>query len=154
MLPVLASYKSEEPVDVTVSLPDDMRQRAKQEGLNLSRTLRDGLDAEFRRIDAMNEALSSPQSYEVEMETEYGFAYTGRITGVRIADIGHPKNSGIYLTTDKRVVVYWCDDKLFERLDDPEDPNALPTALRNWLEDPEEYVQACQGLGIPAVVDL
>jgi hypothetical protein len=49
-----------------------MRKRAKDEGLNLSRLLRDALAAEFTKRDAIAQLLDDPQIYELELASGEG----------------------------------------------------------------------------------
>ncbi|MGH2916412.1 MAG: type II toxin-antitoxin system CcdA family antitoxin [Solirubrobacteraceae bacterium] len=145
--------------DVTVSLTPELRQRAKGEGINLSRMLRVALENELARIDAMDNALTDVQTYLVEMGTSHvegESVYTGRITGKLIAG---GEELGIYLTSDKRVLGYQAqgfsaDGKpVCERLDDPRED--LVANLRHWLRWSDmDYLGACTALGVRAVIDL
>ncbi len=145
--------------DVTVSLPPELRQRAKDEGINLSRTLRGALENELDRIDAMNNALTDVQTYLVEMRTSHDegeVVYTGRITGKLIAG---DAQLGIYLTSDKRVLGYqgpsFSEDKtaVCKRLDEPGEDLAANVA--HWLRwSSVSVLDACAALGVRAVIDL
>lgn len=144
--------------DVTVSLTPELRQRAKDEGINLSRMLRTALENELDRIDAMNNTLTDVQTYLVEMGTsdaERGFTYTGRITGKLIAG---GEELGVYLTSDKRVLGYQAacfgsGEAVCKRLDDP--PEDLVANLKKWLRWSDvPFLGACAALGVRAVIDL
>ena len=67
-------------MDITVYLPDEIGQRAKEHELNLSRLLRDAVTEELSRRGAVAETLKDSEVYEIELEGDAGY-YTGRITG-------------------------------------------------------------------------
>jgi hypothetical protein len=157
---MLSAIMKDSPVsDVTVSLSPELRQRAKDEGINLSRTLRGALENELDRIDAMNNALTDVQAYLVEMDTSDGeekVVYTGRITGKLIAG---DAQLGIYLTSDKRVLGYqgpsFSEDKtaICKRLDEPAED--LAANVGHWLRwSSVSVLDACAALGVRAVIDL
>jgi hypothetical protein len=157
---LLSAKTMEAPVsDVTVSLSPELRQRAKDEGINLSRTLRGALEHELNRIDAMNDALTDVQTYLVEMSASHAegtAVYTGRITGKLIAG---DAQLGIYLTSDKRVLGYQgpslSEDKtaVCKRLDEPQQD--LAANIAHWLRwSSVSAIDACAALGVQAVIDL
>lgn len=138
--------KEDIPVDVTVYLPDDVGERAKNEGINLSRTLRDALHDELARRDAMSSALKDTQTHELQLEDKEGNPFTGRIAGTVLAeDVRHDVT--VFLTDDERVIVYDERRSQHQIIDDPEDD------LRGWLSD-GAYTEAMNALGIKAIVDL
>jgi hypothetical protein len=154
-----STYEQSPVSDVTVSLAPELRQRAKDEGINLSRMLRVALENELNRIDAANDSLTDVQTYLVEMGTSEGkgeTAYTGRITGKLIAGSGE---LGIYLTSDKRVLGYqgpsFSEDRtaVCKRLDEPKEELAANVA--HWLRwSSVSVLDACAALGVRAVIDL
>jgi hypothetical protein len=137
-------------VDVTVSIPDDMRRRAKADGLNLSRLLRDALAAEFTRRDAAAQLLDDPQTYELELMTPEARMYTGRFTGRLIYD-NEKGNKALYLTEDGRML--FVQDYEYEEY--AGGPREAADFLKAWLEDDlDQYVDACERLGIKPVIDI
>jgi post-segregation antitoxin (ccd killing protein) len=145
--------------DVTVSLTPELRQRAKDEGINLSQMLRSALEIELSRIDLASAALADEQTYLVEMAASHDdeeIAYTGRITGKLIAGT---EQLGIYLTSDKRVLGYqgpaFSEDRraACKRLDEPGED--LATNVAYWLRwSSVSVIDACAALGVRAVIDL
>jgi len=130
-------------VDITVYLPDEIGTRAKAESLPLSRMLRDAVVQELNEREAMSNTLEKTEAHEVDLEDKNGEPYTGRITGVVIADDG---DDVIYLTDDKRVIAYNNWRKSYDVLSDPEEElRGLP---------PGAYTDAMEALGIKVVIDL
>jgi hypothetical protein len=140
-------------VDITVYLPDEIGQRAKDEDLKLSRMLRDAVTSELQRRDAVAEALDDVEVYEFELRDDpiSDVTYTGRITGKRIAG-DSPENVAVYLTTDRRVFAVYPDQMTYTRLDDPPE-DFVASLLESGLAD-DEIKQACRALGIQPVIDL
>lgn len=137
-------------MDVTVSLPDDMRKRAKDEGLNLSRLLRDALTAEFTKRDAIAQLLDDPQIHELELMTPEGRMYTGRFRG-RLIHESEKGNEALYLTDDGRML--FVRDYEYEEYGGG--PGEAADFLKAWLEDhPDQYVDACERLGLKPVIDI
>jgi hypothetical protein len=134
-------------VDITVYLPDELGKRAKANDLNLSRMLRDAVTNDLARRDAVKDALSSTETYELDLIDREGRGYTGRIKGKLIA--GAPGVS-VYLTDDERVIVHDEDRSEYHELEDHP-----AEYLRNWFpRDPGAYAEACEALGVKAVIDL
>jgi hypothetical protein len=140
-------------VDVTVYLPDDIGARAREEKLKLSRMLRDAVTAELERRDAMTATLQDTETYEVTLRHNdgAGLQYTGRITGKLIAG-NDPEIVAIYLTTDRRVLVVHADQGIYFRLDG-DDKDLLDGLLISGI-DQDEFLEACQALGLKPVIDL
>jgi len=130
-------------MDITIYLPDELGERAKREGINLSRMLRDELAVELQRRATMAQTLNSPQTFELSLERE-GEGYVGRVTGKRIAEGRHVE---VLLTDDERVLVYEERRSDYWVIEDPEEE------LRDCLDD-DEYASALAALGLTAVVDL
>ncbi len=94
---------------------------------------------------AVNQTLADPEEYEVTVEDQDGCIYTGRITGKEIAYDERAERT-VYLTTDERVIVYDGNRLNYWEITDPvEGLRAL---------GPGAYAQACQALGVSAVIDL
>jgi hypothetical protein len=128
-------------VDITVYLPDALGERAKEQNINLSRTLRDAIEEELEMRDAMKTTLEDTQVYEVELED----GTTGRITGTRIAT-DWKDGDEVYLTEDERVLYYDAQRERVREIEDPQEE------LRNL--DGEQYSAAAAALGFKPVIDL
>lgn len=146
----MTSANSTQPVDVTVTLPDDMRQRAKQEKLNLSQLLRDALAAEFEKKDAMTRLAAEPQTYEVSLRDHKGRNYKGKIVGKLIVDRG---SQAMYATADGRFLFVDSGGSYDEV--GPEVEN-VAVFLTEWLkgEPDDEIIDAFEALGVEAVIEL
>jgi hypothetical protein len=132
-------------VDITVYLPDEIGEHAKQRKLNLSRLLRNAVITELERMDTVETTLQTSQEYQLDLEDEDGRAYTGRIVGKEIA-WDEREETSVYLTSDERVIAYDGRRLRYWELGDPaEDLRQL---------GPIVYTQACNALGIRAVIDL
>jgi Post-segregation antitoxin CcdA len=129
--------------DVTVRIDTELRAKARELEINMSRLFEDALAAEIDRRETLAETLSQGiEVHEVELEDKDGVGYIGRITGKHIAE-------DVYLTDDERVIVYRPDHLDYYVVNDPkEELNGLPR---------EEYNAAMAALGldpIPEVIDL
>ena len=131
-------------MDITVYLPDALRQRAKDAHLNLSRMLREAVEEELERRKAVEAALDSPQTFEVKIDDSEGNIYTGRITGTSIAE---DHDAQVFLTDDERVILYDAGQMKYWVLDDPEEE------LRDQVS-PEAYRAALTALGLKPIIDL
>lgn len=92
-------------MNVNLYLPDDIGQRAKDEELPLSSLLRAAVIEELERRRAMNTTLGNTTEILLDLEDEDGHSFTGRITGVEIAD----NDDGewyAYVTDDERVILH------------------------------------------------
>lgn len=146
-------------MNFNVYLPDDIGERAKNEDLKLSRLLRDAVTRELERRDAMTQALDEPETYEVQVVSEGGLRFTGRITGKLIAGDDF---YGIYLTDDKRLLHYNGDAKTVEPIQTTGQDlvDELKARLDGYYVDEsevdpsEELFKACQALGLKPVIDL
>jgi post-segregation antitoxin (ccd killing protein) len=130
-------------VNLNVYLPDDLGERAKDADLPLSRMLREAVITELNRRAIMSETLEEPQEQLVDIVSDGGVTYTGRFTGTLIAG---GNDVDVYLTTDKRTLVYDRAAAQIRQVDDPED-------LREWL-DLDGYVIALEALGAKPVIDI
>jgi hypothetical protein len=131
-------------MDVTLYLPDEIGKWAKENDINLSRTLRDQLEAIMEQTKAREAALKGASEVQLKLVNPDGHWYVGRFTGTLITEGGA---CGVYLTEDDRILVHdWNRDEIAE-LSDPEGE------LRGWLND-EAYVEACNALGIDPVIDI
>jgi len=112
---------------VSVYISEDLRKRAEEAGINLSRTLTDAVQEELARRDAIADTLSDGiEDHEVELEE-----YTGVITGKYLGELNN--GDQVYLTDDERLLVY---DPGNLRLDEIDDPG---TAVSDWLQHAGRY---------------
>jgi post-segregation antitoxin (ccd killing protein) len=134
------------PVDITVYLPDEIARRAKAQNVNLSRILRDALTDQFAEEDTMRTTLDAAQAITLELRTEEGRSYRGRLAAVRIGR-GAPDGADVYLRRNGDVVAHRAEDGVLTTVLDPENDlrSILPTA---------EYIAAMNAIGIVPEVDL
>ena len=133
-----------------VYLPDDVSERAKEAGLNLSGMLRATIVEELERRTAVSEALAETQEYSIEgLEDDEGRPYTGLVVGKEIA-ISERTGSVVYLTDDERVIIHDAEDRKIHQFEDHED---LLTAARE-SRDGEMYADAARALGLTPVINL
>ena len=108
---------------VSVYIPDDLRSRAEEAGINLSATLRAALQIELDRRTAIANTLATGiEDHEVELEDVTG-VITGKFLGATDDD------AQFYLTDDERVLVY---DRARERVDELAYPES---DLAEWLQN-------------------
>jgi len=133
-------------VDITVYLPDEVAQRAKAQNVTLSRVLRDALTAQFAQEDAVSTTLEKARTVTLELTTEEGRAYRGRMEATLI---GTDVRSGtdVYLRRSGEVITYRSEEHRFRAVADP--ANELLAVLPTG-----EYIAALDALGIVAEVDL
>jgi hypothetical protein len=122
-------------MDITVYLPDEIGQRAKDEGLPLSQMLRASVIEHLSERDALASLLGSMETIELDLEDR-----VGRFRGTELA-------KGVYLHEDGRVL--WYDEHKL-RLHVLEDP---VEDLRAILDE-DEYVGAVSSLGLTPVVEI
>jgi hypothetical protein len=138
-------------MNFNVYLPDELGERVKSEGLKLSRLLRDAVSKELKRKEAMASTLGEPSTFELDMLTEDGAPYTGRIIGTQLIESDVTGPFDVYLTEDHRVILYHPEDKMVHIHESAGEE--LANILKDALTGPE-FIQACQALGIRPVVDL
>jgi hypothetical protein len=133
-------------VDITVYLPDEVAQRAKAQNVNLSRILRDALTAQFAEEDAVSATLEQASTVTLELQTEDGRAYRGRMAATLIGEDA-TTGTAVYLRRTGEVIAYRAEDRAFRTLADPagELLEVLPTTA---------YIAAMDALGIVPEVDL
>jgi hypothetical protein len=136
-------------MDITVYLPDELGQWAKETGLNLSATLRGGVEAERRRRSAMAATLEDSEAHELPVTDQDGRSYTVRLHGAIIADPGDGTDGLlVFLGKDERVYVF--DGRRDQALHEDVDPDEL----RDWLDQDALYLDAMAALGREAVIDI
>jgi len=147
-------------VDVTVSLPDEMRSWAKDEGLNLSQILRSAVQAERDRRELVSrvQAELPTEMYEYEMKTAGGTPYIARITGKllygdRVSgdhSAGMPFREALFLTADDQFV--WMDGRDWTEL--AGDVADAIEFLSDVGVERSEYIELCVKHGIKPVITL
>jgi hypothetical protein len=133
-------------VDITVYLPDEVAQRAKAQNVNLSRVLRDALTAQFAEEDAVSATLEKAKTVTLELKTEEGRAYRGRMEATLIGKDAR-RGTDVYLRQSGEVITYRSEDRRFWTVADP--ANELLAVLPTG-----EYIAAMDALGIMPEVDL
>jgi post-segregation antitoxin (ccd killing protein) len=130
--------------DVTVRVDTELRAKARDLGINLSRLLEDTLRDEIERLEARTAAAAdATEEIRIDLEDREGRRYVGRFTGKLL---GEARGTYAYLLDDERVIVYDVD-----RLQYWENP----TPLEDWFpHDPEVYIEILHGLGEKPEVDL
>jgi hypothetical protein len=140
--------KGGEIVDITVYLPDELGRKAKEAGINLSRMLRDAVEEEMDRREAVAETLGGAVEHLLECTDEEGRSYTGRLVGSLISD--HDAGGrNVYLTEDERVLVHDEDEGWIEEVQQESYEEVLGRLLSN-----EAYLDAMAALGLKPVIDL
>ena len=135
-------------MDFTVYLPDELGKRAKAAELPLSRMLRDAVTEELERQQTVSNTLSTPQTFDLDLQDADGRWYVGRVTGTEIA-INDDGDVVIYLTDDERVIAYEAENARYTIVDDPE------SDLRSWLPNSNDaYMDAMNALGLKPIIDL
>jgi hypothetical protein len=144
---VSATNRLEEPVDITVYLPDEIGTRAKEAELPFSRMLRDAVEDELARREVIGQTLSDGiEEHEVDLDDVTG-VITGKCLGV--TDDG---DAEFYLTDDERLLVYDANRQQVSEVEDPE------AELGEWIEqsgkDTEVVASVMRKLGLKPRVRL
>lgn len=126
-------------MDITVYLPDEIGQRAKDAGLPLSRMLRRAVLDELGRLDALGTG-GDMEVVELDIEGSTG-DYRARFVGREIAP-------AVYLHQDGRVL--WYDEGAcgIHEIDDPVE------GLRDVIPREADYIEAVATLGLTPVVEI
>jgi post-segregation antitoxin (ccd killing protein) len=136
-------------MDITVYLPDDLGKWAKDHDLPLSRMLREAVDNERRRRQAVAKTLGRAEATDLTVQDDEGNAYTARLHGTLIAEVeeGGGTLVEVYLGEDGAIYVYFDPDSKLHQ-------GVTVDELRNWLPDPAAYAKAMRALGEEVVIDL
>jgi post-segregation antitoxin (ccd killing protein) len=135
--------------DVLVSISDELRAWAREQGVNMSGTMRDALQAERDRRAAVDATLDKAGEHDVlviggEWAGDNG-AYTARIHGTEIAGTTDVQ---VYLCEDGSLVVYHSASLTLHLNVDQE-------ALESWLDgSPKQYMRAMRALGEEPVIHI
>ena len=131
-------------VRTTVSLPDELYERAKAVGLPFSKLLQDAIRAELQRLNTVERVLTDDQDRYVMPVARDGKVITGRITGRLVAD---SPTTRVYLTRPDRVLIYDVRAQTVSESSDPAED------LRGRLAT-DDYIDLLDALGVEAVIDL
>lgn len=140
-------------MDVTVTLPDELRAQAKEANLKLSSLLRDAVTEELNRIRALAEIHQGTTTWELDLKTPNGEPYTGRIEGTRLCE---GNGGSVFLTDDGRLITHdehRASHQDFGDIDDI-DEQEVSDAIGQVCTDRDEYARVMNLLGLPATVDL
>jgi hypothetical protein len=138
-------------MDITVYLPDETGKWAKEHDLPLSRMLRDAVDAERKRREALAGTRGEATTYELaalEPDGNGGFdKFTARVHGTLIGrqSRGIRGSVDVYQGEDGKLYVHDHDGQLYRDVD--------PHHLSDHL-DKSAYVQAMRALCEEPVIDI
>ena len=136
-------------MDITVDLPDDIRDKAKEAGIDLSRTLRDAVESELERTRAMKDLTAGTNHTErfLELETPEGEPFKGVLL------YENRKGDQVILTEDEKLIFYYRQQAKHFVREDEED--ALRETLQDVCDEFDEYISVMARLEIkPDTVDL
>ena len=136
-------------MDITVDLPDDIRDKAKEAGIDLSRTLRDAVESELERTRAMKDLTAGTNHTErvLELETPDGQPFKGVLL------YENRKGDQVILTEDEKLIFYYRQQAKHFVREDEED--ALRETLQDVCDEFDEYISVMARLEIkPDTVDL
>lgn len=132
--------------DVTVRIDLELRAKARELDINLSRMLEDALRKEIERQETVAETLAEgSEKISLDLVDEDGLTYVGTFTGKLI---GRADDAAVYLTEDERVILYDTRERNFEE-------NPGNDLLAEWLgADPGVYAQVMRALGEEPEIEI
>jgi len=139
-------------MDITIYLPDELGEWAKEHHLHLSRMLREAVEIERRRRDASAALAAETTTHELAVSDRSTSSvtddYTARLHGVLIAtqDLGGGRSINVYAGEDDKMYVHYTADGRLRRDVEPEE-------LRQYV-DVSTYIEAMRALGEDVVIDL
>ena len=129
-------------MDITVYLPDELGAWAKENGVNLSQTLRAQLESEWARRKAIADTLVDTEIIELDVEDRHGRTYTARLHGTPLHDrVG---DVAAYLGEDEQIWVHDEGDHSLNPIAAKLDVDKMLSVLLS--ED--EYIEAMSALGL------
>jgi hypothetical protein len=133
--------------DVTVRIDIELRAKAKELDINMSRLFEDALGDEIERREAIVRTLGSTEEIRLDLEDQDGRPYVGRFTG---AFLGEGHRVQVFLHEDGRLIVYDEDKRQeWSVLEDPQ------KALEDWFpHDPGVVAEAMHAIGETPEIDL
>lgn len=138
-------------MDITIYLPDELGKWAKEQGLGLSRMLRDEVEAEKRRTDALAAARGGAATHKLDVQEPDGYGghdeITVRLHGTLIAkqDIAGYGSNDVYLGKDGKIYVHDFQRELARDVE--------PDDLRERVDE-DTYIEAMRALGEAVVIDV
>lgn len=130
-------------------MPDDLRGRAKDAGLNLSKMLRDAVVLELNHRRALDEAAGDAKELLLDLADPAGNAYRGRLIGKVLFE--NAKGHQILVTHDRRIV-YYNPQLLVHEL--PEHEEAIQERVAEVCDSSDERIEMMAKLGLKAIIDL
>lgn len=125
-------------------LPDELGTWARNAGLPLSRMLRDAVETERRRREAVAATLGKAGVYEADVAGEEGQGFTIRVHGSLIASRGTVR---AFIGHDGQLFAHdSADGGTMRYLDDP--------AELDQLLELDAYIAAMHALGMRPVIDV
>ncbi len=129
----------------TVYLPNELSARAKAAGLPLSGLLRRAVENELERRTKM--ASTEFQEHLLDLSDPDGREFTGRLPAAKVIADDHGATV-VYLAEDGRVIVHDEQEARYTEL------SSEPSNELRALLPTDQYIEAMEALGIPAVVDI
>jgi hypothetical protein len=125
--------------DVTIRIDRELRARARDLDINLSRLCEDALGDEIQRRETLAATLSGGmEQVRLDLQDEDGRDYVGKFTGKLLGE-GHEVQ--IYLGDDERVIAYDQEKASWYELTDRD-------SLEDWLpHDPDVLFEVLYALG-------
>jgi hypothetical protein len=131
-------------VDITIYLPDELGQWAKHNGIKLSRMLREAVEGEKKRREAVADVLlRGSETTELPVEDDDIGCYTVRLHGTRLVRDG---DIVVFLGENKKLYVYDGGKRDLHS-------DVRPEKLNGWIVD-AAYYQVLRDLGEEFVIDV
>jgi len=136
-------------MDITVYLPDELGNWARDHDLHLSRMLRETVEIEKRRREASAALAAETTTHELAV-SEPGSPgdYTARLHGVLIATqhLGGGGSIDVYAGEDDKMYVHYTAEGRLRR-------DVEPEQLQQYVDEPT-YIQAMRALGEDVIIDI
>jgi post-segregation antitoxin (ccd killing protein) len=130
--------------DVTVRIDVELRAKAKELDINLSRLLEDALRDEVERRETIAQTLEGKQQIRLKLEDDEGRPYVGKLTGTLLGE-GHSVQA--FLADDERLIVYEEDKGRYHEVD--------PAELEDWFpHDPGVLAEVMHAIGETPEIEL
>jgi len=133
---------------INVYLPDEIGEKAKETGLNLSGLLRSAVEDELMKLEAQAKLLDESKEIKLtDLIDDEGRFYTGRFNGSQIT---YGRKFQVYISEndalETRIMVHDVSEQKIYYLDGAAD-------LEAYL-DQDEYIEAMHALGEAPVVNI
>lgn len=131
--------------DVTVRIDTELRAKAKELDINMSRLFEDTLRNEIERRETRSALAAGGGSEEIRLELEdsEGRGYVGKFIG---KPLGEAREIYVYIADDERLIVYDAERNAY--YENPDD-------LEDWFpHDFEVYTEIMYALGETPEIDL